>query len=69
MSAYSVGRTKDGNVSWWENWTAARNPIGAYEHVRPATDEEAEIMTKVVWDNDTEADRAKLRLLLGRVRK
>lgn len=54
MAAYRI----DDNGNWWEIWQRPHEPG------RDATAEEAALMEKVVWDNDTSADRQRLRDLL-----
>ena len=54
MAAYRV--SKDGK------W--AESHLGVIVDGRMATDEEAEIMDKIVWQKDTPADRERLHQLL-----
>lgn len=58
MAAYIVGTSYSGRV-WRESWQQIH-----LEDERPATAEESALMNKVIWNNDTAEDRAKLRALL-----
>jgi len=60
MSAFVISRDpSDGRLIWWESWHALGLP-----KERETTPEEEAIMERVVFENDTAADRARLRELL-----
>lgn len=59
MSAFRVWTQEDGTKVWSEYWHQV-HPASA----RDATLKEAELMEKVVWQNDTFEDREKLKALL-----
>ena len=65
MSAYRVGRQKDGHITWWQSYEQRDY---AHEEVRDATVEESKLMDKIVWKNDNLYDRTKLRDLLADIR-
>lgn len=65
MAAFRVGTTSMGARVWWD-WQGAGFEENC-SNVRDATDEEAALMEKVVWDNDTPADLDKLKQLIARI--
>lgn len=65
MSAYRVGTTPKGARVWW-GWDGRGIEASCFD-VRDATDEEAALMDKVVWHNDTPADLDRIKVLIGRL--
>ena len=64
MSAYKVGRTRQGDVVWWVAWQLPHGVPGVSD-VRDATDIEAELMERFEWHRDTPGDRERLKTLLS----
>jgi hypothetical protein len=64
MSVYKVATTSLGARVWWPHWQL---PYGLpnCRDIRDATDEEATLMEKVVWDRDTPLDLEKLRDMIA----
>jgi hypothetical protein len=65
MATYKVGMTCEGAKVWWAHWQAPHGLAGT-EALRDATDEEAALMEKVVWDRDNPSDLDRLKELLQR---
>ncbi|MDB5362247.1 MAG: hypothetical protein JWO51_3544 [Rhodospirillales bacterium] len=58
-AGYTVGHFGNGVLGWWENHAGANFPTPAFS--RPATAEEAALMSKCIWATATYADRDRLR--------
>lgn len=64
MAAYKVGETRTGVRIWWASWMSHGGYAGV-KTIRDASQEEQELMEKVVWDNDTPADLDRLKRLIN----
>lgn len=62
MSAYRVGKDKNGNGVWWPTWEMSAS--GAYGELRDATPEESALMEKVIWRRANGGDLQRLRALI-----
>jgi hypothetical protein len=66
VSAYSVATNNTTRSrTWWVKWEMAAAEMSGYSQIRDATDEEAALMEKVVWNRETDADRERLLELIG----
>lgn len=65
MAAYKIGETREGARVWWANWQSPHGMPGT-TIVRDASDEEAKLMERVVWEQDTQADLDRLKSLIQR---
>lgn len=68
MSAYTVATSRASrDRTWWAKWEMGSVSLFGYSDLRDATDEEAELMEKVVWNQDSQEDRERLRKLIERI--
>ena len=65
MYAFKIATTSKGARVWWAHWQCPHGLPGAID-IRDATQEEAALMEKVVWNRDTAADLDKIKALIAR---
>lgn len=63
MATYKIGQTREGARVWWAHWQSPYGMPGTVV-VRDATNEEAALMEKVVWERDHPTDLEKIKTLI-----